>query len=140
MAMFQTIPAQSAALFGIVLANLLYPTDAHALPVSRLCAFDTSFGKGADTTYPRRSESRVEIDLQHGSLRFTSPGTGGWLVPNHTSISTSTISWWVGIPDGTQKISYSVDRASGVYTSRLTFGGTDLPGGSRGSCLPKKPF
>ena len=140
MAMFQGVAAQWAALIGMVLANLSSPTQAQAPPVSRLCGFDTNFGDGADITHPRSSESRVEIDLQRGSVRFTSPGSGNWLVPNHASISKSTIGWWVGIPDGTQKISYSIDRASGTYTSRLTFGGNEEPGGSRGSCLPKKPF
>ena len=140
MAMFQSIAFQWAAQIGIGFANLSSPTEAPAPPVLRLCAFDQSFGDGADTTYPRRNESRVQIDLQRGSVRFTSPGSGEWLVPNHSSISDSTISWWVGTPDGTQKISYSIDRASGTYASRLTFGGETLSGGSRGSCLPKKPF
>ncbi len=140
MASFHTSDAQRAALIVIALATLSYPVGAAAPPVSRLCAFEADFDYGADAVYPRKNESRVEIDLKGGTVRFTSPGSGQWLVPNYASVSRSTIRWWVGVPDGSQKISYSIDRASGSYTSRLTFGGETSPGGSRGTCLPKKPF
>ena len=136
----QTICARLAAFIGIALATLSISTTAHAGSVSLLCGFDTNFGNGPETTHPRQAESRVLIDLQKGSVRFTSPGSGAWLVPNAASISKSTIRWWIGTPDGLQKNSYSIERASGTYTSRLTFEGNTLAGGSRGSCLPRKPF
>lgn len=137
---FQTIDARRAALITAALATLLFPTGAQAAPVSLLCGFDTSFGDGTDTAYPRRSESRVLIDFEKKSVRFTSPGSGQMLVPNEASISKSYIRWWVGTRDGMQKQSYSIERASGTYTARLTFGGEVQSGGSRGSCLPKKAF
>ena len=139
MTIFQTRDARSA-LIGIALATLSIPTGAQAAPVSLLCGFDTSFGNGPETKFPRRAESRVLIDFQEVSVRFSSPGSGRMLVPNEAKISKSYIRWWVGTPDGMQKISYSIERASGTYTSRLTFGGEVQSGGSRGSCLPKKPF
>lgn len=140
MTKLQTIGTRATALIGIALATLSIPTGAQAAPVSLLCGFDTDFGDGPATTYPRNLESRVLIDLRKGSVRFTSPGSGSWLVPNEARISKSHIRWWMGMPDGTQKISYSIERASGTYTSQLTFGGKMESGGSRGSCLPKKPF
>ena len=140
MTKIQTVGARATPLIGIVLATLLIPTGAQAAPVSLLCAFDASFGNGPETTYPRRAESRVLIDLQKGSVRFTSPGSGEMLVPNEARISKSYIRWWVGTPDGKQKISYSIERASNIYTVRYTFGGEVNSSGSRGSCLPKAPF
>ena len=120
MTLFQTICARLAAFIGIALATLSIPTEALAAPVSLLCGFDTHFGNGPDTTYPRRAESRVLIDLQKGSVRFTSPGSGNWLVPNEASISKSTIRWWIGTPDGMQKNSYSIERASGTLRTGKT--------------------
>ncbi len=115
-------------------------TGAQAATVSLLCGFDSTFGNGPETTFPRQNESRVLIDFKQGSVRFTSPGSGGCLVPNEASISDSYIHWWVGTPDGMQKGSYSIERASNIYTLRHTFGGEVEPRGTRGSCLPKKPF
>ena len=76
MAMFQSIAFVWAAPIGIVFASLSSPAEAQVPPVLRLCGFDQSFGDGADTTYPRRNESRVQIDLQRGR-RAQAQGNGG---------------------------------------------------------------
>jgi hypothetical protein len=139
MIMPQAAGARLAALIGIASAAIFMPTAAPAATVTLLCGLDTSFGEGAETTYPRRNESRVLIDLKRGTVRFTSPGSGQLLVPNNASISAKFIRWTMGKPEGVL-MSYSIDRASTTYTVRFTMFGTAQQGGSRGSCLPKAPF
>lgn len=134
-----SVGARLAALIGIALATLSIPTGAQAATVTLLCAFDSTFGIGRETSFPRRAESRVLIDFKQDSVRFTSPGSGDLLVPDKASISKSYIRWSLVNPDGVQ-MSYSIERATNIYTVRYILQGTAQPGGTRGSCLRKTPF
>jgi hypothetical protein len=131
--------ARLTGLIGFALTTAFVPRAARAADVQLLCGFDTSFGDGPESTYPRRNESRVLIDLTLAKVRYTSPGSGDMLGPFDASISDTSVRWTVGRADSMQ-MNYSIDRASATYTARLTVQGTAQPGGNRGSCLPKVPF
>lgn len=139
MRLSQGVGVRLMALIGISLTAAMVPAAARADDLTLLCGFDTTFGDGPETRYPRRNESRVLIDLKLAKIRYTSPGSGQMLGPYDATVSDTSVRWTVGNPASVQMI-YSIDRASSTYTSQISVGGATLAGGSRGSCLPKAPF